>query len=389
VRVALVIDRLDPARGGGEGYAVSLAKALCKRGHDVHVYAHTSSGPLEGIHFHALPMMSYPRWAKVLSMALSARQAVKGGSFDVIQGFGGTPWVDVYRPGGGLEIAWLRQDVLTKERRVSRLFYLLKQTLSLKFIMNIAIEKAIYKNPKGPIIIANSNMVKEHILDVHNKMNPDRIEVIYNGVDLRRFHPQNRETLGRDARQRWGLGDSDMVILFMAHNFRLKGLLPLIRALSRLRGHSTRWILLVAGRGNPKIYQREADRLGIYDRVKFVNQVQRPETALASCDLLVHPTFYDPFSNVCLEAMASGVPVITSRYNGASEVLREGVSGYLVSDPREEGELSIKIEALMDPRKRKQMGIEARKDAEKYSLKFHVAKVEDVYEKVIKGKKAM
>jgi hypothetical protein len=101
LKITLIIDRLDPRKGGGEGYAVSLAQALVRLGHEVHVLAQGTASPNGSIRFHPLNVISYPRWAKVLSLAISAHRAINALDCDVVQGFGKVPAVDVDSPGGG------------------------------------------------------------------------------------------------------------------------------------------------------------------------------------------------------------------------------------------------------------------------------------------------
>jgi UDP-glucose:(heptosyl)LPS alpha-1,3-glucosyltransferase len=386
MKVALVIDRFDPRRGGGEGYVVSLARGLKEKGHLVHVFASSGTSSANDIQLHNLPILHYPRWAKLLTLAVNARRTIEREQFDIVHGFGWVPHVDVYRPGGGVELAWLRRDILSRRHRKGWMLYAMKRIMSLKLIVALFLERKIFMDPKGPEVIANSRMVKEYMLEVYKDIDPGRIHVIHNGVDVTRFHPKNRNTIGRQMRRNWGMGQDHILILFMAHNFHLKGLHHLIGALGRLRDHPARWHLMVAGRGRRGPFERHAHRLGIGERVHFLDQVDRPEAAYAACDFLVHPTFYDPFSNVCLEAMASGLPVVTTAFNGAGELVREGVSGYVVSDPRAEEELSQRMEVLFRREIRDAMGEAARAEAEDHSLDIHTERVESVYRYIMEGR---
>jgi UDP-glucose:(heptosyl)LPS alpha-1,3-glucosyltransferase len=380
LKIALVIDRLEARRGGGEGYAVALARGLVRSGHDVHVLTHYWDNPPSGLRMHPVPMMHYPRWGKTLSLAIAARSITQAESFDIVQGFGGMPWVDVSRPGGGVEQAWLVQDVRARDPGPARWLTALRRRLSPKVWVNRLVEKMVYVRNGRVRIIANSEKVKRDILRYYGQVDPARIHVIRNGVDLDRFHPRRRKE-GCRIRAELGLRPDTVVILFLAHNFRLKGLHCLIRALGGASMPMHDWVLLVGGRGNRRTFRDLSNRHELSGRTHFLDQVVFPETLLAACDMLVHPTFYDPFSNVCLEAMAAGVPVITTACNGASELIEDGRSGFVVSDPWSVELLRQRIYSLMNM-DRQRMGTEARSTAEHYSWDRHIAAVESIYREI-------
>ncbi len=247
--------------------------------------------------------------------------------------------------------------------------------ISLKLAVNLWIESKIYENGGSRAVVANSWMVAADIMRSYPSIDPQRIRVIPNGVDINTFHPENRPKWRAEVRSRLGLSDDRVIILFLAHNFRLKGLNCLLEALKEPMPSC--FLLLVAGRGKKAPYEQKALKAGI--PVVFLGPVKRPEFLMSGVDILVHPTFYDPCANVCLEAMASGLPVVTTSWNGASELIKDGISGYLVSDPRNVSQLRDRILALEDERLRDQMGQEARKASEQISKQWHLAEMERLY----------
>ena len=383
MKVALIIDRFDAARGGGEKYAIALARGLSERGHEVHVFSQHWADPPRGVHCHRLPLISYPRWGKVLSLALYGSRVLTSKDFDVVQGFGGVPSVDVHRPGGGSELAWLRQEIRSRGQGFGPKAAATAKALGLKLAVNLLVERAIYGKVGGPAVVANSQKVRADILRYYRAMDVRRIRVIYNGVDLDRFHPRNKDLLGKKMREGLLVGRDEVVLAFLAHNFRLKGLHCLMEALRRVREREGNWVLLVGGRGRQAPFVRLAQRLGIGERVRFLGPVEMPEALLGACDILVHPTFYDPFSNVCLEAMASGVPVVTTRHNGAAELVEEAISGYVVPGPEAVDLLAEGILAMMDGGLREKMGMEARRIAEGMSWDRHIVAVEGLYRELL------
>jgi UDP-glucose:(heptosyl)LPS alpha-1,3-glucosyltransferase len=210
-------------------------------------------------------------------------------------------------------------------------------------------------------------MVKKDIVDYYG-IREDDVEVIYNGVDIEHFHPRNRQ-YREEVRNRYGLSLQDIVLIFVSHNFRLKGLRYLIQALSLIKKKNGNVKLLVVGRDNIRPYRRLAKKMGCGDDVFFTGAVRDLERYYPSADILVHPTFYDACSLVVLEALASGVPVITTKNNGAGGILSNGKEGFVLEDPREVGTLTEKILYLADPVKLKEVSVAARSLAEHFPQK--------------------
>jgi UDP-glucose:(heptosyl)LPS alpha-1,3-glucosyltransferase len=156
------------------------------------------------------------------------------------------------------------------------------------------------------------------------------VSVVYNGVDLERFHPCRRAGEGAELRRSCGWAAEDLVLLFLGTGYGRKGLDVLLDALARLdvpRSH-----LLVVGYDSASgRFERRAAELGLGRRVRFLGGRRDVETCFAAADLYVLPTRYDPFANTTLEALASGLPVITTAANGAGELVTEGVEGSIVA----------------------------------------------------------
>ena len=227
-------------------------------------------------------------------------------------------------------------------------------------------------------------MVADHI-QRHYPGNPERIRVIYNGVDLERFSADGRDKLRQETRHGWEV-EEDVVILFASNNFRLKGLHCLIRALGRLKRASrkVRYRLWVLGRGRREAYLKLATNLGCAEEVTFLGPQPQIEAYYAAADLLVHPTFYDPSANVCLEALASGLPTITTRYNGVSELLADhGLGEWVIDNPCDTDLLAEKIRRLGHEDERRELASRSRTLVEDLSLEENCRQVLEVYQEVI------
>src|SRR5262249_18712656 len=149
----------------------------------------------------------------------------------------------------------------------------------------------------------------------------------------------DRLTVRAALRPRWGVDDETLVGLFVAMNYRLKGLEPLLRAVA-LIPRDRRFRLVVVGNPRTQRFERLAKNLGIQERVVFHGFCTDARQVYFAADFLVHPTFYDPCSLVVLEALACGLPVITTRFNGAAELMHPPLDGLAIDDPHEHPRLA-------------------------------------------------
>jgi UDP-glucose:(heptosyl)LPS alpha-1,3-glucosyltransferase len=203
------------------------------------------------------------------------------------------------------------------------------------------IEDRPYKRRSYSKIIAISNMIKQDIIKWYNVPGGE-ITVVYNGVDTERFHPRNGR-YREEVRSRHGIAN-EFVILFVSNNFKLKGLEFLMRALARIKEEGfTPFRLLILGKDRQKPYLQLAKHLGIPEEVIFAGSTQEPEKYYGAADLFVHPAFYDAFSLAVLEALASGLPVITTASAGASEILNHGEDGFVLKKIKDLSEMETAI----------------------------------------------
>jgi glycosyltransferase involved in cell wall biosynthesis len=191
-------------------------------------------------------------------------------------------------------------------------------------------------------VAVSARVAKE--LQKHYGVPPTRIEVIPNGMDVDRFSTDR--AAGGAIRQELGIPADAKLLLFAGHEFRRKGLAHAIGALELL-GPDV-W-LLVVGSDSPGSYRKMASRSA--GRIVFAGARHDMPACYAAADALVHPTAYETFSLVCMEAMASGVPVLATRVGGIEDYLQDGVNGYTITtDPQDiasKVSLALSDEALM------------------------------------------
>ncbi|HOO89204.1 MAG TPA: glycosyltransferase family 4 protein [Syntrophales bacterium] len=339
MKIALVREKYTDF-GGAERYLANLAEHLLLSGHEVHIFAHEwNSRNTEGtkcsrFHVHKVPVVMGLSVLRVISFAVNVRRLLKRERFDIIHSFERTLCQDVYRAGDGCHREWLLQ------RRLIDPWY---KTISIRLnplhMALLAIERRIFTEGNYRMIIANSKRGKEEIMH-HYGVPSERIKVIYNAVDTDRYALHDPEGDRADMRRSLAIPLHDRVLLFVGSGFRRKGLRATMQALVELDSTIR---LIVVGKDRLRPYRKLAEALGIEDRMHFTGPVVQTERYYNASDLFVFPTIYEPFSNVCLEAMAAGLPVVTSKINGASEAILEGENGFIVENPVDAHEIAGKI----------------------------------------------
>jgi len=226
-------------------------------------------------------------------------------------------------------------------------------------------------------------MVKRDIV-AHFNFPEESIAVVFNTVDLERFHPSIREQYRYAKRRELGIQDGAIVLLFAGNNYRLKGLEPLLFALALLKKRSpgVPLRLIVLGRGQIWLYRRMAQRLGVADSVFFLGPVAGMEPYYAVSDIYVHPTFYDSCSLTVLEALACGLPAVTTRFNGASDAILSGEGGKIVQDPADAEEIADAIAFYFDEQRRDRARVVARQWMEQYPPSRNVKETLAIYYEV-------
>ncbi|MBO1224203.1 MAG: glycosyltransferase family 4 protein [Candidatus Scalindua sediminis] len=381
MRIALNIYKFLPSKGGGEGYLASLANQLIERGHEVHIFANEWENH-NLIHFHTIPVIRYPKFLKEVSFVINSRRRLAENDFDIVQVVGRALGMNVFNPHCGVEEAWIKQDFLSISNPVNRVLKHITRFFSLRQRFILWLDKKQYTDKNVSRIIAISEMIKNDIIKYHH-VNPQKIKVIYNGVDLQRFNPAITKKFRGIVRKKLFISE-EFVILYVSNNFRLKGLTILVKALGELKKSHKEFKALIIGRGRDTSYSKLAKRLNCLENLIFLGHVNGIEKYYAASDLYVHPTFYDSCSLVVTEALASGLPVITTRYDGASGVIEDGVDGFVLQDPLDYRTLAGKISLFFDEGFRQKASIAAREKAEKYPEERNCEETIEVYNEVIK-----
>ena len=374
--------------GGAEVFLSRFIDELVKNGHTCHLFAakwDENTGvrgqgswvrKAQPFVFHKVKAFG-PSFLRLLSFAANSYFAIRKANLDIVVSFERTLYQDIYRAGDGCHKEWLiqrRQVTSHKSQVTSQTILLLKQFIvyfNPRHLAILYLEKKLFKSEKLKFVVANSNRGKEEIIR-HYKLPEDNICVIYNGIDINEFDLGCRDKIRAAYREKLNIKD-EIALLFVGSGFERKGLGFLIEAIGILKRNGYNKLkLIVAGKGRIRKYKNAADRLGIGKDVIFTGPVKDVQGYYSAADIFILPSIYEPFSNACLEAMASGLPVVTSRINGVSEILTDGKDGEIIEDPANPEEIAEKIKPLLDERTRQAAGREARMTVVNHSIERNV-----------------
>jgi UDP-glucose:(heptosyl)LPS alpha-1,3-glucosyltransferase len=374
-RLRIVMVALDFHRqGGSEGRTGHLVDSLVEAGHEVHLVGARILGRWDPrISCHVIPLPRRPKWLETLAFLSGAARFVTKGQWNVVHNQIRPYIPGVVTAGGGCHRFYLER-VLPEEQGPLRAWA--KRVSPLHRIL-LGLERRRYCAKGGTWVIANSRLNRDGILAFY-PLPEARIRVVYNGVDSARFTPENVGRFRTGVRQDLNLTAEDVVLLFVGSNFRRKGLALVLEGLAATWAGRRMRLVVVGGRESPRWRRRVTD-LGLAARVRFVGQVADPERYYAAADAFVLPTHFDPFANATLEAMAAGLPVVTTRSNGVAEVLTPGMDGFVLEDSRDAGGLEKALAELMDPDRRRAMGAAARATASRFPWAATTAGTLEVY----------
>lgn len=297
--------------GGAEAYLQRCATALRAEGHEAVLFASADwpAGAWAGERV-TLPGGSPGEFARAFAKARSQVEV------DAVFSLERVAACDVYRAGDGVHRAWLE-----RRRAFEPAWRPWVRGLSAKHRELCALEEQLFRGGGARWVIANSELVKREIVTGFG-FPEERIRVVYNGLPA----PLDVTEEERAAvRARYGWGTETLVVLFAGSGWERKGLRFAVAGLEVARVPGA--VLAVAGKGK----RRGLGGAGVV----FLGPVAQLELGplLAAADVLVLPTIYDPFSNACLEALAAGLPVITTPANGFAEIMVPGADGTILSRP--------------------------------------------------------
>jgi len=330
-------------RGGIERCVLEAVNFLAASGHEVHLL--TSDWDQDaldsGIHVHAI---SLPRRGSLLRLLAFARQSKKAladlppgtvhAAFGVESPPGGVMWVP------SVHKAWLEASQTQRNWRGR-----LRQKVNPHHPALLKLERGYFGGRYPRKLIALTDQVKSDLMRLYAVPAED-IAVLPNGYSQTEFNTERASQHRADMRVKLGYGADAKVVIFVANELERKGFGPLLRAISLLQDDGV--FLLAVGRLNPQAYADEIKQLGMTSRVRFTGPSSDVAAYYAAADVFALPTQYEAWGLVIVEALACGLPVLTSRLAGAAVTVQEGITGYLLDNPNDPAEIAAKLCPLLD-----------------------------------------
>ncbi len=385
MKIALIIQNADRRNGGAEQYTLDLARSLTLRGHQITVVA--EHGPAAVVDTAAaagylcmyLGAKGRTRWKRLKDFLHRAHDLYSNGAYEIVHAMLPVWRCDVYQPHAGLanDLLATRAYEASAGGRAKRLSRVANQ-LNPKRVGLAKIEQHLMRTNPPPRVLCFSTMMR-NFAERHFRLPDDHLVMLINGIDLNKFDPAIGARSRNAIREEWKVAPEQRLGLLVGHNFKLKGLHEAIEALDVM--HDPRVMLMVVGRDDARAYKKHAEKVGVADRVIFVGSVGDPRPLYGAADFLMLPTRRDTCSLVVLEALAMGLPVITTKQNGASEVIEHGRQG-LIMDRGDSAALAQAMQVMLDPQQRREMSREALVMRNRLSLDHHVNTVEAVYHQI-------
>lgn len=364
-------------RAGVERIMFECARYLASQGHDVNVFANEwEKDETQTIHYHYVPMQKQPFFLAGSSYFRECTKVLQGSDYDVLNTHGcvcpvgGVQWVQ------SVQRAWLEQS---KKMRRPWSAGRIRQRLNPLHPVLLRLEDKHFGERQYQKVIATTPQVQADLNRLYGVPKEDVI-IIPNGFSPVEFNAERRAQRRAEMRQQVGLAENHVALLFVANELERKGYPTILEALSLLKktqeGKNLR--LLVVGRPDKQLVQQQAAQLGLEDQVIACGSTKDVSAFHAASDIFVLPTQYEAFCLAILEALGSGLPVITTKVPGAQDAIIHGENGFLIDDPRSGEQLAGALKMLLDDSTRADISNKAPETVKQYQWPSVLARYESV-----------
>jgi len=367
-KIAVIVPKYGLV-GGGEKFVSEVTARLAHNADfEIHVFANKWIANSARITFHKIPTIYFPRSLRPLFFAWYVERMVRRMHFDLVHTHHWIFNADIYSLHGTPHAGWIR-DV--QKSRLS----LFDRALS-------AVEFRAFKGGESSWFLPVSSIAEEAFRREYATL-PGHWQIVHPGVDVARFSTPDRAACRADIRGRYGIGASDMLLLFVGMNFEVKGLDTILAALAKARAAQpeANIRLLVVGRGDEEKYRKMAQTLGVAEAVTFAGkQIDGLERYYRAADVFIMLSKFDTFGMVVLEAMAAGLPVILSPNVGAKDLVQEHVNGFVLPKHQDADAAAQLIARLSNMAQREMMGKAATQTASMHDWAKLAEKMGKIYE---------
>ncbi len=373
-KIAVVVPKYGLI-GGGERFVSEITGRLARNENfEMHVFANRWIANSDRIQFHKVPTVRFPRFLRPLFFAWYVKRKIDRMNFDLVHTHHWIFNADIFSLHGIPHAYWTRK---VRNSRLGLYDYALS-----------AVERRAIRGGASSWFLPVSSIAMDAFRHEYATL-PGLWEIALPGVDLARFLAPERNVCRADIRGRYGIGASDILLLFVGMNFEVKGLDTIIAALAKARAtrREKNIRLLVVGRGDEDKYRGIAQSLGVAEAVLFAGtQVEGIERYYRAADIFIMLSKFDTFGMVVLEAMAAGLPAIVSPNVGAKDLVEEGVNGFIIPAPQDVNAAAECIIRLSDTAQREAMGIAAVQTASAHDWERLAANMEHLYQDVLSRK---
>lgn len=372
LRIALLRQGYSPF-GGAERYVERLSHALQAEGLEVTLLTRAWPAPAAFSVVRCDPFHLGRLWRDV-GFAYQSHRVIAARRFDLVQSHERIAACDIYRAGDGVHREWLA-------RRRAGMGLLDRARSRLSPYQRFALwqEARVFRSPRLRAVVCNSRMVKHDVM-AHYAVPADKLHVIYPGVDAAYFAPALKGQYRQAVRNTYAIPPDATVLLFVGSGFERKGVRLLLEAIAAVP--EPLHLLVVGYDARLQSYASRAANLGIGARVHFASGQHDVRPFYGAADAFVLPSLYEPFGAAVQEAMAVGLPIVTSTQTGAAELIEHGESGF-VCEPSDLNALVTALRHLQSPALRDRMGAMARKRVEPMTLETMGRQFHDLYDAVL------
>lgn len=379
-KIAVVI-RGYGKTGGAELFASEVTERLAQNNSfEIHVFANELAPNSDRIRFHKVPIIQFPRFLHQLSFAWFVSLMIKRMKFDLVHSH---EWIfnaDIFTVHSLPHASWIRN---VRKKRYFSLFDRGK----------IAVEQRAIKTGGSSRFLPVSSIAMEAYRREYRDL-PGQWKVLNPGVNVARFSTPDRAECRAEIRGRYGIGESDVLLIFVGMSFGIKGLDTIIEALAKARCilPEANIRLLVVGRGGNEEskFRRVAHSLGVAESVIFAGaQVDELERYYRAADIFIMLSKFDTFGMVVLEAMAASLPVIVSSNVGAKDIVEDGINGFVLPAYQDAEAAAERIIRLSDDARRESMGRAASQTASMHDWEKLAEKMERYYLSTLTMKNAL
>jgi UDP-glucose:(heptosyl)LPS alpha-1,3-glucosyltransferase len=360
-------------RAGVERIVFECANYLASRDHDVTVFANDwEPSPRATVKYQHVRVVKKPFFLEGPSYYRACTEAVGRSKFDVLNAHGcicptgGVHWVQ------SVQKAWLER---CRTFRPPLSWGRIRQRLNPLHPLLLQLEERHFSQRRYKKVIATTNEVKADLMRLYSVPEND-IVIVPNGFSPDEFNPERRLARRKDQREKLGLASTDRVLLFVANELERKGYATILSALRELRRPDLK--LIVAGKPPKSSVQALAAEFGLADSVIAYGSCSSISDLHSASDLFVLPTQYEAFCLAILEALGSGLPVVTTRVPGAADAIQVGVNGLLIEDPKSGPQLAAALQEVLEPERLDALASRAGESVAKYRWPSVLARYEQV-----------